>query len=224
MSEKILLVDDDANLLAAYKRQMRNQFQIEVAQDGEQGLFAVDTLGPFAVVVADLRMPVMDGIQFLSKVKQRAPDSVRIMLTGHADLYSAMEAVKEGSIFRFLTKPCPPETFAKALLAGSVQYRLVTERKQMEKEQQRLIVELQDALDRVKTLNGLLPICTHCKKIRDDKGYWNQLEEYIQKHSEAQFSHGLCPDCFKKYFRDYSNKSRNCCIGESFQPEKEDNV
>jgi PAS domain S-box-containing protein len=81
--------------------------------------------------------------------------------------------------------------------------RDITERKRAETERERLVVELQSALASVKSLSGLLPICSGCKKIRDDKGYWNQVESYIQKHSEAQFSHGMCPDCIKKFYPDY---------------------
>ncbi len=68
-----------------------------------------------------------------------------------------------------------------------------------EEEQKRLIDELKEAADKIKTLRGLIPICASCKKIRDDKGYWNQLETYIRDHTEAEFSHGLCPDCAEKY-------------------------
>jgi PAS domain S-box-containing protein len=84
--------------------------------------------------------------------------------------------------------------------AVQVIFRDITGRKQAEEEREKLILELQDALAKVKTLSGLLPICASCKKIRDDKGYWNQIEVYIRDHSEAEFSHGLCPDCAKKYF------------------------
>ncbi len=66
----------------------------------------------------------------------------------------------------------------------------------------RTVEELKDALDHVKTLKGLLPICMHCKKIRDDKGYWDRLEDYITDRTEAEFSHGLCPDCQAKYYPD----------------------
>lgn len=78
----------------------------------------------------------------------------------------------------------------------------ITERKQTEQEREKLIRELRDALQEVKTLSGLLPICSHCKKIRDDKGYWKKIETYIQEHSEARFSHGICQDCAKKYYPD----------------------
>ena len=77
----------------------------------------------------------------------------------------------------------------------------VTEMKKSEKEREKLIGELQKALNEIRTLRGILPICSYCKKIRDDKGYWNQIEKYISDHSEAGFSHGICPECAKKCFR-----------------------
>ncbi len=76
----------------------------------------------------------------------------------------------------------------------------ITKRKQIEEELEKLNAELKEALDRIKTLTGLIPICAGCKKIRDDKGYWNQLEQYVEEHSDAVFSHGLCPECFQRYF------------------------
>ena len=79
----------------------------------------------------------------------------------------------------------------------------IMKRRRTEQERERLIVELKDALAKVKTLSGLLPICMHCKKIRDDKGYWNELETYISEHSDADFSHGLCMECAKEFYPDY---------------------
>jgi PAS domain S-box-containing protein len=76
----------------------------------------------------------------------------------------------------------------------------VTERKWAERDKEKLILELRDALSRIKTLRGMLPICSSCKKIRDDKGYWNQIENYIKDHSEAEFSHSICPECAEKLY------------------------
>jgi PAS domain-containing protein len=84
----------------------------------------------------------------------------------------------------------------------------ITERKHIEEERERLNVELKEALEKIKTLSGLIPICAGCKKIRDDKGYWNQLEQYVEEHSDAVFSHGLCPECFQKYFSDSENPGK----------------
>jgi response regulator RpfG family c-di-GMP phosphodiesterase len=123
--EKILLVDDDQNILSGYRRSLRNEFRVETAEGGEAGLDALRGNGPFAVVVSDLRMPGMDGNQFLREVRSTFPDTVRMMLTGQADLQSASEAVNEGNIFRFLFKPCPQEVLSKALGDGIRQYRLV---------------------------------------------------------------------------------------------------
>ena len=81
--------------------------------------------------------------------------------------------------------------------------KTIVERKRAEAEREKLIVELQDAVAKIKTLNGLLPICAHCKKIRDDKGYWKQIESYIIEHSKAEFSHGICPECAKKHYPEF---------------------
>ena len=126
MTEKILFVDDDANLLSSYERQLRKKFEMDTALGGEEGLAAIEENGPYAVVVSDLRMPGMDGIQFLARARDRSPDTVRVMLTGHADIEATIAAVNEGSIFRFLTKPVEAALLAKTLDAALEQYRLVT--------------------------------------------------------------------------------------------------
>jgi PAS domain S-box-containing protein len=86
--------------------------------------------------------------------------------------------------------------------------RDITARKEAEEERERLIRELQKALSEIKTLSGMLPICANCKKIRDDKGYWNQIEVYISEHSEAEFSHGICPECKEKLYPGYARKGK----------------
>jgi response regulator RpfG family c-di-GMP phosphodiesterase len=131
MTEKVLFVDDDPNLLASCERSFRRQFPIETAEGGEAGLQKIAEHGPFAVVVSDRQMPGMDGIRFLSLVRERAPDTVRIMLTGNADLEGAIKVVNEGNIFRFLTKPCALEILGKAVEDARVQYRLVTAEKEL---------------------------------------------------------------------------------------------
>ena len=129
--EKVLCVDDDQNILAGFKRALRKQFHVDTALDGQLGLDSISKQGPYAVIVSDLRMPGMDGVEFLAKAKEHSPDSARILLTGFADVNSAMEAVNEGNIFRFLSKPCTPEALAKALTAGIRQYRLVRAEKEL---------------------------------------------------------------------------------------------
>jgi len=131
MPNKVLLVDDETNVLQAYTRVLRRRFDLEVAQGGAEALESLARSGPFAVIVSDMRMPGMDGVELLAQVRERFPDTTRIMLTGNADQATAMAAVNLGAIFRFLTKPCDPDTLAQALEAGIRQHELVTAEKQL---------------------------------------------------------------------------------------------
>jgi FixJ family two-component response regulator len=125
VEEKVLFVDDEPAVLQGYVRLLRNEFKIDTTVTGKGALIALETTGPYAAVVSDMRMPEMTGVEVLRKVKELSPDSIRIMLSGHADLNAAIAAVNEGSIFRFLTKPCDKETLGKTLSAALLQYRLV---------------------------------------------------------------------------------------------------
>lgn len=123
---RILLVDDEPNILEAHRRSLRNLFEVVTAADGAGALQTLKQNGPFATIVSDLRMPEMDGVALLQQARQAAPDTVRVLFTGQPDLKNAIAAVNEGAIFRFLIKPCPPETLRKTLEAAVQQYRLVT--------------------------------------------------------------------------------------------------
>ncbi len=151
MEAKILFVDDDPNILSAYTRTLRKRYRMTTASGGEEALQLVQTEGPFAVVVSDMRMPGMDGIELLTHIRHFNADTVRIMLTGNADMGTAVEAVNQGNIFRFLTKPCEAEDLALALDGAIKQFELVTsERELLEKTLKGsvdLLVELLSTLD-----------------------------------------------------------------------------
>lgn len=134
MKSEILFVDDDPNLLSAVTRGLRGKYGLQTAVGPEEGLAAVRERGAhqsFAVVVADMRMPGMNGVDFLMEVAVTAPLSVRMMLTGQADQQTAIDAVNKGNIFRFLTKPCSPELLGMALAAGIEQFNLVNAEKDL---------------------------------------------------------------------------------------------
>ena len=131
ISELILLVDDEPNVLLGYERVLHNEFKTHTAVGGAAALNSIRTRGPYAVVLSDMRMPEMDGIEFLTKVKHLAPDTTRIMLSGYADVKTALSAVNEGNIFRFLTKPCSKEILANTLTAALGQHRLVVSEKEI---------------------------------------------------------------------------------------------
>jgi len=124
--KKILLVDDEPLVLMALHRALSMEFHIEMAVGPDEAMQALENKGPFAVLVSDFKMPGMNGVQFLAHAGKCYPETVRIMLTGQADLNAAMAAVNEGQVFRFLTKPCPATILARTLEAALEQYRLIT--------------------------------------------------------------------------------------------------
>jgi FixJ family two-component response regulator len=125
MSKRVLFVDDEQNVLDGIRRQLRNRLDIETANGAAAGLAVIESKGPFAVVVSDMRMPEMNGARFLAKVNEIAPDTVRMVLSGQADLDSTVAAVNEGHIFRFLMKPCDTEKLIQSINCGIDQYNLV---------------------------------------------------------------------------------------------------
>ncbi len=123
MSEKILFVDDEPAILDGYRRLLRGDYEINTAAGGA---LALDMLAndSYSVVIADMRMPEMDGAQLLSRIALKYPTTMRIMLTGNSDMQTAVRAVNEGAVFRFLTKPCDKELLRDTIQAALVQYRL----------------------------------------------------------------------------------------------------
>ncbi len=131
MSDKILFVDDEVHILDSMRRQLRKRFNIETAESGQKALEILKTNGPFSVIVSDMRMPIMDGVELLATIKDMYPDTVRMMLTGNADQETAIEAVNKGQIFRFLNKPCSVATLVTSLALAQHQYRLITAEREL---------------------------------------------------------------------------------------------
>lgn len=141
---RVLVVDDDANLLAAMQRNLRKLYALELAPGGREALQAVKEHGPFAVIVTDMSMPVMNGVELLEEVQRLAPDTVRLMLTGNADQACAVAAVNRGHVHRFLNKPCPAEALIPAIDDGIRQHQILTA--------ERVLLD--------QTLNGALQVLT----------------------------------------------------------------
>jgi len=120
---RVLCVDDEPNVLEGLRRVLRNSFEITVSAGANEALTCLGQSEEFAVIVSDLRMPVMDGITFFERAREIAPDSTRVLLTGNADLQSALDAVNRGAVFKYLTKPCSPAVLHREIHAAAEQYR-----------------------------------------------------------------------------------------------------
>ncbi|MBI9113064.1 HD domain-containing phosphohydrolase [Maridesulfovibrio ferrireducens] len=128
---RILFVDDEINLLKSIKAMFRKQYSVDIAEGPEKGIKMIKNGNKYAVIISDLKMPGMDGIEFLHRVQKITPDTTRIMLTGHADVEAATLAVNRGHVFRFLTKPVQAEEMRRILDAAIKQYSLVTSEKEL---------------------------------------------------------------------------------------------
>lgn len=156
MHTKVLLVDDDKNLLSSFKRQLRKKVNLVTSDSGEKGIKILKEQGPFAVVISDYSMPGIDGIEFLTLARLMAPDTVRIMLTGQADFNVAVDAINKGYIFRFLVKPCLPEVFLESLNEAINKNRQYQEQVDELKKEWSLELIRKTAEDTIKLIESLL--------------------------------------------------------------------
>jgi len=185
----ILAVDDDHDLLKLLSDTLTGQgYRVHVADSGEVALASVVD-NPPELILLDIMMPGMNGFEVLRWLKERdaSCDIPIIFLSALNQTVQRVKGLKLGAI-DFISKPFQIEE-----LLARVQTHLGAHRLRVRVEEQR--DELCSALAKLKVLSGFLPICANCKKIRDENGDWNQLETYIREHSEAEFSHGICPEC-----------------------------
>lgn len=194
---KILIVEDEvATGLALMKKLERLGHQVheEVIRFGEEVADAVEEARPDLILMDINLKGEMKGTQIASIVKNKY-DLPIIFLTAHSDESNLSEAIKSDP-YAYLKKPASIDDLRICL-------EITLHKFQVDRENKNLIAELEAALDKIKTLHGLIPICSKCKNIRNDKGYWQKIEAYIHEHSEADFSHGICPECLKKYYSEY---------------------
>ena len=163
--------------------------------DGIQSATDID------LILMDVLMPGIDGVQACRRIKQQTHlrDIPIIMVTAKSDLENLHEAFSAGAM-DYINKPVKSVELLARVASAITLKKEMDCRKLRESELRRTNEELQQALREVKVLRGLIPICASCKKIRNDGGFWQQIEEYIGEHSEAEFSHGICQPCLKKLY------------------------
>ena len=205
----ILIVDDSVDNRMLFKYILENAGYTDVLTAGSaHDAFKVlgmenpsEADSVVDLILMDIMMPEMDGIEACRQIKsvERLRDIPIIMVTARTEEKDIEDAFSVGAM-DYITKPLRGiELLVRSRSALSLK-KEIDRRKYREQELLNLNRELKNSIETIKTLRGLIPICANCKKIRDDKGYWNQIESYIQKHSEAEFSHGICPECARKLY------------------------
>jgi DNA-binding NtrC family response regulator len=157
------------------------------------------------IALLDLNLPDGSAQEVLTAPPEAGPFPI-VVMTSYGNERIAVEALKAGALDYVVKSPEAFAGMSRTLEHALREWELLRERKQAEAQRELLIADLQAALAKVRQLSGFLPICAQCKKIRDDQGYWNQVEMYVGKHTEAKFSHGICPDCIKKLYPELQEK------------------
>lgn len=190
----LLVADDTPTNLALVDSVLGEDFELLIATNGQEALELAFAELP-VLILMDVMMPVLDGFEACRRIKAdpRTHDIPVLFLTALADTEALLRGFEAGGA-DYVAKPFHPEEL-RARITTHVAL------KQARDQERVLRHELEEALANIRQLSGLLPICATCKKIRDEKGTWNPLEVYISEHSEADFTHGICPDCAKAFMK-----------------------
>ncbi|MRR33660.1 response regulator [bacterium] len=226
----ILVVDDTPTALKVLMDTLVAEgYQVRPANSGELALASVASNVP-ELILLDIRMPGMDGFEVCRRLKSREESSgiPVIFISALVELEDRVEGFRHGAV-DFVTKPFQREELLARVRTHLALHRLtaaleqrtaqlqqlnsqlqneILERTAVEEKLADKVTQLEATLARVKQLEGIIPICMYCKKIRDDKDSWSQIEQYITEHSEALFSHGICPDCMKKQEEEFAALKR----------------
>ncbi|MGA9055698.1 MAG: response regulator transcription factor [Terriglobia bacterium] len=202
---RVLIADDEATSRHLIQATLGGWgFEVLVAVDGWEALRVLQgSKGP-EIAMLDWMMPGIDGLDVCRRMRATMPNAATyiILVTARGGLENVVRGLEAGAD-DYITKPFDPRELRARLHVG---VRIV----QLQKALMERFQELEDALKRVKQLQGLLPICSYCKKIRNDRNYWEQVDAYITSHSEAQFSHGVCPDCYEIHLKPQLARLPNC--------------
>ncbi|MCP4348847.1 MAG: response regulator [Desulfobacterales bacterium] len=199
----VLVIDDNIQNLQVLSEMLRSRnYKVATVKDGFKALKFAKTKNP-DIILLDIIMPEMNGFEVCRQLKSKdnTKDIPIIFISALNETEDIVKGFRAGGA-DYITKPFQSE---EVLARVEVHLNL----RRLQKHLQEKNAQLKDALEKVKTLKGLIPICANCKKIRDDKGYWHQVEAYIRKHSEAKFSHGICSECLKKLYPEVYEKKKH---------------
>jgi phosphoserine phosphatase RsbU/P len=191
---KVLIAEDDEVSRRILEYWLKKWgYEVVIAHNGEQALEILNRSDAPRMAILDWMMPVVDGLDVCRQVRKRWEKGYVyiIILTAKDTKQDIIEALEAGAD-DYINKPYYQGELQSRIKAGR---RIV----ELEMDLSAKITSLEEALNHVKKLQGLLPICSYCKKVRDDNNYWHQVEEYVSHYSDARFSHGICPECYEKY-------------------------
>ena len=205
---RVLVTDDDPEVLALSSSVLtRAGYEVLEAATGAECLQTVREFHP-DLILLDVQLPDISGVAVCKSIKDD-PELLDIFVILQSGIQVSSEVQADGldvGADGYVVKPISNKELVARVQAMERIKRAEDALREHEKQQAKLVAELREALAEIKTLKGFIPICASCKKIRDDEGYWNQLEAYISAHTDAVFSHGLCPECAEKYMTEIRDR------------------
>lgn len=188
---RILIAEDDAVSRRVLEGMLQRWgHELVIACDGKEAWDALSRDDAPGLAILDWMMPVLDGIRVCEKIRQTNRSTYVILLTAKGSKQDIITGLQAGAD-DYVIKPFDREELRARVNVG---VRIVELQRHLDDR----IDELQKALSQIRRLHGIMPICAHCKRIRNDENYWQQVEAYISAHSDARFSHSICPDCFER--------------------------
>ena len=193
---RILIAEDDPTSRKVLQTFLtRWGFEVVVTCDGQEAWNALQAADAPRLAILDWMMPRLEGLEVLRRIRQNPSLAITyvIMLTAKGAQEDLIRGFESGAD-DYVVKPFHREELRVRINVGA---RIV----ELQEKLRERVQQLEDALSKVRTLSGLLPICSYCKRIRDDQDYWTELESYLEKFSEAEFSHGVCPNCYETHLK-----------------------
>ena len=200
---RVLIAEDDFLVAKEIQRillHLGGHEVIGVAGNGEKTIEMVCNLKP-DILLLDIQMPQMNGLEVAKKIQELCPTPIVILTAYESKEY--LEKASESGVGAYLTKPANPILVQRSIMISIARHQDLIQMSQLYQQIKLKNEKLEKKLAEIKTLQGILPICAQCKKIRDDQGYWQQVEEYMQSHANIEFSHGICPECMQILYPDY---------------------
>jgi len=208
---RALIIDDDPGdvaLLTRYLSEMQSyEFEFTSAVDIEHLDFNKKLKG-MDLIFVDYYLGRETGLDILKRLADQECDMPVIILTGQGNEEIAVEAMRLGAADYLVKDTLSAANLEKSISFVFEKYRLQREIRQYQEQLEQKVMELEESLDHVKQLQGLIPICMHCKRIRDDQNMWQKIEQYISSRSDAEFSHSICEDCAEQLYGDFRSKGK----------------
>ena len=200
---RYLVIDDDPGDIEVLQRLLEEvssgEAEVTACTDARSALAEL-AKNSFDLIFLDYLLRERTGLEAFEAIKAQGCESPVVFLTGQGSEQVAVDAMKAGVADYVVKGSLSASTLHRVVFNALAKFELEQQVKEQQLRLAQKVKDLQDALDHVRTLQGVLPICAHCKKISDDKGSWDQIEEYISQHSDVDFSHGICPDCVDKHY------------------------